>query len=378
MTHAEVARLRLHGHCIAGPKAADSAAIVHHLGAMQAQAYGQALWAIGLRTQGGTAASIEQAISDRKIVRTWPMRGTIHFVPAEDAKWMLRLSAARMLARTRRRHEQLELNNGITQRCEKIFYSALQGGMTLRRSEMMTLLEHAGISTTGQRGYHLLWYAAQTGLICMGPMQNNEQTFVLLDDWVPGAQELSRGDALAELANRYYTAHGPATVHDFAWWAGLTVTDAKAGLEAAKPGLVSEPLNGKEYWRPTTSPGDETRDQRDVYLLPGFDEYLLGYQDRSAVLAAEDADKVVPGRNGVFLPTIVAGGKVVGTWKRELRRGAIEITIRPFVQPVDWDVQVFEAADVYGAFQGRPVSTTIILPGVSRDRPSSRAERSRS
>ncbi len=370
--------MRLHGQCIASPKAADPAAVVRHLGAMQAQAYGQALWAIGLRTQGATAASIEQAIADRTIVRTWPMRGTIHFVPAADARWMLRLSCARMLARTRRRHEQLELNTDITERCVETLTHALQGGITLRRSEMMAVLENAGISTTGQRGYHLLWYAAQTGLICMGPIQNNEQTFVLLDEWVPGARELSREEALAELAKRYYTGHGPATVHDFAWWAGLTVTEAKSGLEAAKAGLVSEQMKGKEYWWPTESPGDESLNQREVFLLPGFDEYLLGYQDRSAVLAAEDADKIVPGRNGVFLPTIVVRRQVVGTWKREIKRGTVEMTINPFVQPVDWDGQVIEAAHEYGAFHGRPVSVTTILPGASSDRPPVRLGRSRS
>jgi hypothetical protein len=362
MTYADVAYRRLYNQRLAGPKLAGPAEVARWLGAIQAQDYAQALWAIGLRMPQPTVTGIEQAIAERQIIRTWPMRGTIHFVPPEDAKWMLKLSASRMIARDGRRLAQLGLDEAIIERCKVLFSEALQGGKRLPRSSMMALLEDAGIGTKNQRGYHILWHAAQTGLICLGPMRDKEQTFVLLDEWVPNARELSREEALAELAGRYFASHGPATVHDFAWWAGLTVTTAKAGLEAANPRLIAAEIGGKAYWM-TEETLDCAPDESCVYLLPGFDEYLLGYKDRGAVLAVEHAPRIVPGSNGVFLPTIVVAGQVVGTWKRRLKKNAVDITLAPFTQLGDAAGRVTAAAHDYGAFLGLPLASTAIEAG---------------
>jgi hypothetical protein len=194
----------------------------------------------------------------------------------------------------------------------------------------------------------------------MGPMQDKQQTFVLLDEWAPHARELSREEALAELARRYFASHGPATIHDFAWWAGLTVTDARAGLEAAKLGLVSETIDGKAYWLSAGAPEQAAVDTSCVHLLPGFDEYLLGYKDRGAVLAAEHAPKIIPGNNGVFQPTIVVAGQVAGTWKRTLKKKSIDLTLIPFTRMDDLEERVSEAAECYGDFLGLPVSAITI------------------
>lgn len=360
MTNEELAQLRLYHQRIVGPRPADPGTLVRRLGAIQAQDYRQAVWALGLRTRESTGTDIEQAVAMGKVVRTWPMRGTIHFVPPEDAKWMLRLSASRAIAGDRRRLEQLGLDDAILARAGELFYDALHGGRCLSRSSMMRLLNDAGISTEGQRGYHILWYTAQAGLICMGPMRDKEQTFVLLDEWAPHSRELSREEALAELAGRYFAGHGPATAHDFAWWAGLTVTEAKAGLEAAKPQLIAEMLNGNAYWM-ANEPRDQTVDDgSSAYLLPGFDEYLLGYKDRGAVLARDYAPKIVPGNNGMFLPLIVVAGQVVGTWKRRLKKHAIDIVLSPFIPLGDAEARVVEAAKGYGAFIGLPIASIVI------------------
>jgi hypothetical protein len=356
VTDTDIARQRLVNQRIEGEKFEKPEEVVRWLGAMQAQDYPQALWAIGLRLQSATVADVEGAISDGKIVRTWPMRGTLHFVPPEDARWMLKLSASRILARDGRRLEQLGLDRGILERCKELFYEALKGNRRLSRPEMMQLLEEAGISTEKQRGYHILWYLSQDALVCPGPMQGKQQTFVLLDEWVPDSRELTREESLAELARRYYASHGPATVHDFAWWAGLTVTEARSGLEAAMSGLVSEKLEGKEYWMSADAPGHTARDGSSVHLLPAFDEYLLGYKDRSAVLAVDHAPKVVPGKNGIFFPTIVVGGRVVGTWKRKLRKNAVDITLSPFAHLEDPEETTIEAARSYSDFVGLPLS----------------------
>src|SRR5215472_1459933 len=264
---------RLLNQRIEGEKCERPEEVVKWMGALQAQDYQQSLWAIGLRTQSATVANIEQAIVDRKIVRTWPMRGTLHFVPSEDAKWMLSLSASRMLANDRRRLAQLELDETIMQRCQELFVFALKGKRRLSRPNMMQLLEDAGISTRGQRGYHILWYLSQTGLICLGPMQDKQQTFVLLDEWVPHSRAFSREESLAELVRRYFTGRGPATIHDFAWWAGLTVADAKRGLEGAKSELAKDQIDGKEYWMTGDAEYQRVYDASRVYLLPGFDEH---------------------------------------------------------------------------------------------------------
>ncbi len=356
-----IAHQRLFNHHIAGEKLQQPEDVVRWMGALQAQDYQQALWAVGLRLHSATQAAVEQAIADRKILRTWPMRGTLHFVPAEDAHWMLKLTAARVLASDRRRQEQLELDEATIKRAQKLFEAALAGGKRLTRPQMMHRLESAGIRTQGQRGYHLLWYLAQKGLICLGPMEEKQQTFVLLDEWVPHARQFSREEALAVLAERYIASHGPATAQDFAWWTGLPIADAKAGLEAAKAGLVTETINGQTYWMAQHAPGRQAGSPSGVYLLPGFDEYLLGYKDRSAVLAAEYAPKIVPGNSGMFLPMLVVAGQVVGTWKRTLRKNALALAFIPFTPLGDVEARAVEAAKAYGDFLGLPLAGQAIL-----------------
>jgi winged helix DNA-binding protein len=365
MLSADVGHQRLLNHRIAGERFGRPSDVVRWMGAMQAQDYQQALWAIALRTQSATLEEVEQAIANREIVQTWPMRGTLHFVAAENAKWMLEHLARRRLAADRARQRQLELDESILGRCGTLFHDALQGGGRLTRGGMLRLLEDAHISTAGQRGYHILAYLAQTGLICLGPMQGKEQTFALLDDWVPNARTLSREDALAELAARYFASHGPATGDDLARWAGLTLTDARAGLESVKPGLVSETRDAKQYWSSTDAPDPAPHDLSGAYLLPGFDEYLLGYKDRGDVLAAEHAGRVVPGGNGMFLPMIVAGGQVAGTWKRIRKKSGVEVTLSPFALGSIAAEQVAAAAERFSAFLGVPLSSIVVSEGKS-------------
>lgn len=359
-TNTAIAHRRLLNQHIAGARFDHPEEVVTWMGAMQAQEYQQALWAVGLRMRSATQPDIEQAIANRKIVRTWPMRGTLHFISAENVRWMLELSASRRLAADRSRRRQLELDESILARCWQLFHAALQGGRSLPRSGMLHLLEDAHIDPSGQRGYHILWYLAQTSLICLGPRQGNEQTFVLLDEWVPTAPRLSHQEALARLATCYFASHGPATLNDFAGWSGITLAEARAGLEAAKPGLVSEQFDAKEYWEAKNAPayqGHELYDSTSVYLLPGFDEYLLGYKDRSDILRAEHARKAVPGGNGIFLPIIVVGGQVTGTWKRTRRRNAVDVTVRPFT-PLDTSQdRLADAAQRFSDFIGSPLAS---------------------
>jgi len=352
MTLRDIARLRLVKQQIASTTCRTPADVVAALGAVQAQDFAGALWAVGLRFPGGTESGILQALAEGKIVRTWPMRGTLHFVAAEDVRWMLPLLTPRIIAGGATRHRQLELDDVIFARSRKIFGKALQGGGQLTRDEMYALLEGAGISTTGQRGYHILWRLAQEGQLCFGPHSSKQATFVLLDEWVPGGRKLNHEEALAELTLRYFRGHGPATERDFAWWAGLKISDARLGLELVVRQLVSIRVGEEQYWmkEDSLSPGKKAAG---TYLLPGFDEYILGYTDRGAAVEPEFADRIAPGSNGLFLPTIVKDGRVVGLWKRVIKKKAALVTALPF-SPLNGTTQkAFEStAKRYGQYLG--------------------------
>jgi len=319
------------------------------MGGMQGQDFPGAKWSVGLRLPQATDADIDRAIDRGKIIRTWPMRGTLHIVAAADVRWILSLTSPGNIAGSLRRRQALELDDKTLFRCREVFAKTLQGGKQKSRDEMYAALENAGISTAGQRGYHILWNAALHGLICFAATTNKEQTFALLDEWVAPAKAKPRDEALAELALRYFTSHGPVTLADFIWWSGLSAGEARAGFEAIKSNLVQETANKQTYWMPSdiTLPNNSASG----FVLPGFDEYLLGYKDRSAVLDSTHADKVCPGGNGVFASTIVINGRVVGTWKRAIKKSSVEIIASPFSPLKKTERRAFdEAAERYAAF----------------------------
>jgi len=354
MTNMAIAGRRMIGQRIAGASYDSPEAVVRGMGAMQAQDYMQAVWGIGLRTVAAKLADVERAIAERKIVLTWSQRGTLHLMPAEDVKWMLDTCAPRIVAQDKRRMAQLGLDENILAVCGQLIRDALVGDRRETRAGIMVLLEQAGISTGNQRGYHIMWRLGQSGLICFGPMEGKQQTFVLLDEWVRRFTAFSRGEALAELALRYFTGHGPATLHDLAWWTGLTIADARLGLENVQDKLQMVTAGGERYWMgPDNS---ESGTCSGIRLLPGFDEYILGYKDRSAVLSPEHAALIVPGNNGVFLPTVVDGGQVVGTWKREIKKNHVAVRLQPFGQSGEWEAEAEVEMRRFGEFIGLPVT----------------------
>lgn len=356
MDHTAIGRSRLASQRLLDERCATPDEVARWMGALQGQAYGQAVWAIGLRTRGATLGDVERAFAERRIVLTWPLRGTLHVIPAEDARWMLTVSAPRTLHAARSRQEQLGLDDTTIDRCAALVHDALAGDKRLTRSAVMTLLEEAGVSTAGQRGYHILWRLAHSGLICLGPLEGRQQTIVLLDEWAPAARDLPRAEALGELARRYFTSHGPATLPDFARWAGLTTTDARAGLHSAAPALVVQTYGGADYWMGGGSAQPSPPSAPHVCLLPGFDEYVLGYKDRTAVLALEHAARIVPGNNGVFLPTIVVDGQVVGAWTHTRGRTGLRLALHPFTPLTAPRESLDAAAQRYGDFLGLPIT----------------------
>lgn len=354
MTSLSIAHYRLACQHIAHATFEQPGELVGWLGAVQAQDYLGALWAVGLRMQAATETRIEQALTDRSIVRTWPMRGTLHFVAAADAAWMLDLLAPRVIARAARRYRQLGLDDAAFERSRALFVDALQGDKQLTRHALMQLLEVARISTAGQRGIHILGRLAQEGLVCLGARAGKQQTFALLSEWVPQARTLTRPEGLAELSRRYFTSHGPATLQDFVWWSGLSTSDARTGLEMAMPQLAQETIDGRAYWVSTSASQSQTPSPT-AYLLPAFDEYLVGYRDRSAVLDPTHVKQTNAG-GGMLSPTLVVDGQIAGTWKRTLKKSAVVIMLSLFRQLTKAEGQAAAtAAGQYGAFLELPV-----------------------
>lgn len=350
-----IARQRLANQRIAGERFNGPAEVVAWMGMIQAQDYLAALWAIGLRMTGATEAMIEKAIADRTIIRTWPARGTLHFVAAPDVRWMLDLLAPRAIARSAGRFRQLGIDEQMLARSRKSITRALRGGATLSRPAIFQLLESEKVSTAGQRGIHILWRLAHEGLICYGAREGKQHTFALLDEWVPRAETLPRDQAMAELATRYFTGHGPATLKDFAWWSGLTDADAREGIESAGPAIIHEVIEGCEHWIARSAQTRKTSPST-AYLLPAFDEYLVGYKDRSAVLNDRFARRANAG-GGILNPTIVIRGNVVGTWKRTFKRGAVIVTPEWFTRPERAQERVLaRAVQRYGEFLELPSS----------------------
>jgi hypothetical protein len=349
-----LARLRLAAHLLGAERAESPADAVRWMLALQAQDYPGAKWSVGLRTAGATQRDVEAAFDAGQLVRSWPMRGTLHLVVAEDLPWMLELTAPRAIASAAQRRATLGITGAEIERARETAIAALSGRRALARSDLLGAIQEGGVSTAGQRGYHLLWYLAQTGTLVLGGAEGRGQAFALLDEWVRDRLKLEPDEALGELARRYFASHGPATVADLVRWSGLTVRDVRRGLAVAGEALVTVEVAGVAYHLAPETLG-AAAPARGVLLLPGFDEYVLGYRDRSAALAPEHRDAVVPGGNGMFKATIVVDGEVVGTWGRKATSREMLLEPAPFDELSAPELEgIVAAAERYGRFLGRP------------------------
>ena len=328
--------------------------VVAWLGAVQAQDYAGAKWALGLRLARSNAADIEQAIASKAIVRSWLMRGTLQFVAAADIHWMLGLVAARIIAGAARRHQQLELDARTLNRSNTLIATALRDGNSLDRKQLIALLQREGISTQGQRAPHLLQYATLCRLVTQVGARSNQPIYMLFDDALPPSPALSRDEALAKLALTYFNSRGPATLKDYTWWSGLAAADARAGLAMAQSKLARDTYAGQEYWL-SPIPIRRVKPRSDAHLLPPFDEYLIAYQDRGTALPSENAWMIQLG-NGLR-PTIELNGMIVGTWKRTINKAGLTVSTSFFRKlSAQEDQIVAEAMTRYAAFMGLPLT----------------------
>ena len=317
-----VGRLRLAALGLVGPRAATAAGAARRLTAAQGQDLPGVLDALALRTDGGTPEAVRAAFDAGEIVRSWPMRGTYHVVAAEDLAWMLPLATARPLAAAAARRPGLGLTDATVEAAREVALGALSGGRRLTRAQLVAVWAEAGLTAGGKAlgggpANHTVGVLAQTGTLCYGPFATaKEQALVLLDEWVPAPRRPEREEALTEWALRYFRSHGPASVADYARWTGLPMADVHAGVAGARPHLV-EVADGLLMDPSTPERLAAGREEADgELLLPGFDEFVLGYRDRSHVVDDAGFERIVPGNNGIFRPTVVVRGRVVGTWAR--------------------------------------------------------------
>jgi hypothetical protein len=333
---------------------------VHHHLAMQAQDLSSGMWSVGVRS-GATRADVEAAIAARLVTRSWPMRGTLHLMATQDVRWMCRLLNERIVATQRRVFEAEGLTEAVVDRARNVLVEALRGGVALSRPNAIALLEANGVDPSGQRAYHLVGRFCQEGLLCQGPAEGRQPTFVLIDEWVPKSWEPDREEAMAALATRYVASHGPVTERDLAGWCNQNLTFAREAVALAGDAVTRETIGGQAYLvaadRPKPAPG------RPVRLLPGFDEYVLGYKDRSAILTPEEELRVVPGKNGMFLGTVVVGGLVVGTWNRRTTTKRTVVTVTPFGSlSATRRSNIERAAAAYGQHLGGPAEVAYLDP----------------
>ncbi len=348
-----IAVQRLYSQRLEGQKFQTPGEVVAWLGAVQAQEYALAKWALCLRMENATDDVIEQAFTDGAILRTHVMRPTWHFVTPADIRWILELTAPRVHAVNAYMYRQLELDEALLLRSNDVIARALEGGKHLTRAELGAALAEIGIDTaSGMRLGYIVHYAELERIVCSGPRRGKQHTYALLDERAPQARRLARDEALAELTLRFFTSHGPATVQDFAWWSGLTVADVKAGLAMLTAQLHHEAIDGQTYWYSSSMPSvPET--PLTAHLLPVYDEYGIAYKNQSAALDPMYAELL---NDRFFTSAFALNGEIIGMWRRTFSKQTVVIELAPFRPFSAAESDAFAAAARrFGDFLGMPV-----------------------
>jgi len=324
MTLSDIANLRLYNQQLAQSTFKKPQDLVSYMGAIQAQDYNMAKWAVGVRLPGSTNKDIEAVLNSGKIIRTHIMRPTWHFVAAEDIYWMLELSAPHMVSSMKGRHRELELTEEIFSKSNTIIEKVLSNSKKhLTRDALMTELKKAKIVINQYTAIHIMYRAELDGVVCNGEINGKKQTYALLSDRVKKIKKITREDALCKLAKKYFTSHGPATIQDFMWWSGLPAKDARNAFEMVKSNFVSETVGAYTYWFSNSIRAPKSK-TISVQLLPAFDEFIISYKDRTASIHTNHQKKAFTS-NGIFKPIIVVNGQVTGIWKRTIKKDKVII-----------------------------------------------------
>lgn len=328
MNTSELLNLRLNNHLLADHAMKEPHEIVSWSGAMQSQAFDMAKWAIGARLKGSKVSTIEDALNTGKIIRTHILRPTWHFVASEDIHWMFELSNPRVKPMYISYCKMRGVDESFIYKTIPILEKALAGNKHLTKEEISGIFDKKNIEKDYGIINMILGRAEMEGIICNGKIINNKQTYTLLEEWVPKKNSITKEEALERLARKFFSSHSPATLQDFAWWSGLTVGESKQALEFIKNDFISEEINGRIFWIKNDfiiSKDNNTS----ALLLPPFDEFVVSYKDRSEIIEDHHYSKVMT-KNGLFSPTIMLNGKIVGSWKKIKKNNKIQIELSFF------------------------------------------------
>ena len=359
-TPTELLTARLRNQLLVESTRRKPAQVVSWLCAMQAQEFPAAKWAIGSRAPGCQDGDVEQAFNDGLILRTHVLRPTWHFVTPEDIRWLLKLSAPRIHAQNAYYYRQSELDEKTFAKSCAMIHRTLEGGKTMTRAELAVYLKRAKIPADGLKLAYVMMHAELEGVICSGPRRGKQFTYALLDERVPKTTKVfERDEALAELAKRYFSSHGPATIRDFAWWSGLPARDAQTAAESADA-LESTTVGGTVHWG--AKHGNATPFKNaGAWLLPNYDEYLIAYKDRAPFIDATRAANVVARSNGAFANHLVIDGCLAGSWSRTLNAHSVLVEVAPYKKLTPAQSRaVANAVESYGEFFGLPATLSVV------------------
>lgn len=346
----ELARRRLLNQRLVSAPAGSAAAVVRHLGAVQAQEYPVARWSVGQRSRGLSEGAVDEALASGEILRTHVLRDTWHLVAAEDIRWLVELTRPRIRRRNEVMHRRLGLDARTLVRTDALLVDALGGGRRLTRAQIGSLLDAHGIHAEGPHLAYVLMHAELELVICSGGLDGRQQTYALLDERVGPTQPLRADDALAELTRRYFSSHGPATVRDFTWWASLTVGDARRGVELAESELARTEVEGRTYWS-AASPRRWRVGRPIAHLLPCYDEYVIGYSE------SRDVGGLRSGGRARLDHLVLVDGQVAGSWRRIVTSRQMTIEAKLVRQLDEAERRALdETVERYGRFVALPVS----------------------
>ena len=350
----KIPNIRLQNQQLLNPLFCQPKELVSWLGAMQAQNYSMVKWAVGMRLKSATIQTVEEALRKGEILRTHVMRPTWHLVAAEDIRWMLKLSAERVIAANESyaKGHNLDISEELYAKSYRLLEKILSGKKSLTRQEIAEHFSRLGIVADNHRMTRFMTRAEQVGIVCSGEDKGSKCTYALLEERVPPMPELTKDESLARLARSYFRSHSPAVLQDFVWWSGLPVSDAKQAIY-----LIASELTTEQWKEQTWYIHDACRTRGkltdDIHLLPSYDEYLLGYKDRTDVLPLEHYPKAFT-NNGLFFPIILHKGQVVGNWNKSAKKKGLDLEYSCFRQEADMDeAMLHQAKQKFAQFLGK-------------------------
>lgn len=328
MNSAEILNLRLYNQLLTSHQLKAPNEIVSWMGAMQSQALDMAKWAIGTRLENQTIRDVEEALNTGQIIRTHTLRPTWHFVSADDVHWMFDLSNPRLKPIYHCYAKMRQIDESLIYNAIPVLEKILIGGKHLTKQEIGSALQTQDITLDDDHLKSAITYAEMEGILVNGRLKGKKQTFTLLEEWAPRKQTICKEEALEHLARKYFTSHSPATIHDFAWWSGLSITECRQALEMIKVDFICETINERDFWMKSDIKVPPV-DSNSALLLPAFDEFVISYKDRSEMIEDIHYGKVMT-KNGLFSPTIMLNGKIIGSWKKVAHKSTPRIELSFF------------------------------------------------